>query len=185
MSTSTRAILVVYASKHGATKAIADRVAATLIAAGHRVDLHSARDRVDVTDYDAFVVGSAIYVGCWLKDASDFVARNTDHLKEHPVWLFSSGPLGPDAATAGGRDLRAVSVPQDVIELVQVIHPRDHHVFFGALDPDSLRPSEKAVRRLPAAQGLLPEGDFRDWAEINDWARSIAEQARELDPTKG
>ena len=81
MSTSARAILVFYASKHGATKAIADRVATTLIAAGHRVDLHSARDPVDVTDYDAFVVGSAIYVGCWLKDASDFVARNTDHLK--------------------------------------------------------------------------------------------------------
>ena len=63
--------------------------------------------------------------------------------------------------------------------------PAARKSLFGALDPDSLRPSEKAVRRLPAAQGLLPEGDFRDWAEINDWARSIAEQARELDPTKG
>ena len=184
MNTSGRPILVVYASKHGATKGIADRIAATLIGAGHRVDLRAAHDRIDVSDYDAFVIGSAIPVDCWLRDASDFVARNIDHLTRRPVWLFSSGPLGTDTTDAAGRDLRARSVPQEVTDLAQVIHPRDHHVFFGALDPAGLSPSEKAVRRLPAARGLMPEGDFRNWAEIDAWARGSADEARQPDPTR-
>jgi len=182
MTTSDQRILVVYASKHGATKGIAERIATTLLGLGHRVDLRAAHDLVDVTEYDAFVIGSAIHVECWLRDASEFVARNIDHLTGRPVWLFSSGPLGTGTTDAAGRDLRLVSVPTDVTELVQIIHPRDHHVFFGALDPARLRPSEKAVRRLPAARGLMPEGDFRNWEEIDAWARTVAEQVREPDP---
>jgi len=28
---------------------------------------------------------------------------------------------------------------------------------------------------------MMPEGDFRDWTEIEDWARSIAEELAQLD----
>ena len=28
---------------------------------------------------------------------------------------------------------------------------------------------------------MMPEGDFRDWTEIEDWARSIAEELTEAD----
>lgn len=184
MRTSGRPILVVYASKHGATKGIAERITTTLIGAGHRVDLRAAHDRVDVSDYDAFVIGSAIHVDCWLRDAADFVTRNIDYLTGRPVWLFSSGPLGTGTTDAAGRDLRTSSVPKDVTELVPVIHPLDHRVFFGALDPAGLSSSEKAVRRLPAVRGLMPEGDFRNWAEIDAWARNIADQARQPDLTR-
>ena len=38
------------------------------------------------------------------------------------------------------------------------------------LDPTKLGFSERAIRKLPAARALLPEGDFRDWTEIDAWA---------------
>ena len=28
---------------------------------------------------------------------------------------------------------------------------------------------------------MMPEGDFRDWTEIEDWARSIAEELTQAD----
>ena len=177
-------VLVGYATAHGSTRDIARRIGSRLRTAGFEAEVRPLDAVDDVSGYDAFVVGSAVHGQKWLEPARDFVRHDLAAPGSRPVWLFSSGPLGPDTATAGGRYVRAVSVPQDVTELVQVIHPRDHHVFFGALDPDSLRPSEKAVRRLPATQGLMPEGDFRNWAEISAWARSIAKQAKELDPTK-
>jgi hypothetical protein len=44
----------------------------------------------------------------------------------------------------------------------------------SALDPGKLSVAERSLRRLPAVRAALPEGDIRDWAEIEEWARAIA-----------
>ena len=41
--------------------------------------------------FDAFVVGSALYIGHWMKEAKEFAKRNRAILSNRPVWLFSSG----------------------------------------------------------------------------------------------
>lgn len=42
------------------------------------------------------------------------------------------------------------------------------------------------IRKMPAAGELLPEGDFRSWAEIDAWARQIVgELARETSRSGG
>ena len=48
----------------------------------------------DVTDYDAMVLGSAVYTGHWLEPAKELVRRSGDGFAGRPVWLFSSGPVG-------------------------------------------------------------------------------------------
>jgi len=168
------AVLVVYASKHGATREIAERVAQTISAAGQQAQARPVTAAGDLTGYDAFVVGSAVYMGHWQKEAAEFVRRNRAVLAGHPVWLFSSGPLGTEPAGAQGRDLTAAAEPRELAELTEAIHPRGHRVFFGALDPGRLGLSERAIRKLPAARAIMPEGDFRDWAQIEAWARGIA-----------
>jgi menaquinone-dependent protoporphyrinogen oxidase len=90
------------------------------------------------------------------------------------VWLFSSGPLGTEPVDAQGRDLTVAAEPKEIAEFTGAIHPRGHRVFFGVLDPGRLGLGERALRKLPAARALMPEGDFRDWAQIEAWARVIA-----------
>jgi menaquinone-dependent protoporphyrinogen oxidase len=174
-------ILVVYASKHGATRGIAERIAATLQACGQQADARPASDAGDLADCTGFVVGSAVHVGCWLKDAVGFVERNSDLLARRPVWLFSSGLLGAEAADSNGRVLPATCEPKEIAEFTEAIHPREHRVFAGALDPGSLTPAERALRRNPAARAVMPAGDFRDWTAIEKWATAIAEQATQLE----
>ena len=169
-------ILVLYASKHGATQGIAERIAVTLTASGQRVQVHSVQDAGALDGYDAFVIGSAVYMGHWLKPAASFVANRRELLAAHPVWLFSSGPLGTEPTDSEGRDLREASEPKETAELLAAIHARQHRGFFGALDPDALTLPERALRRLPAARAIMPAGDFRDWAEIEQWAKDIAQQ---------
>ncbi len=168
-------ILVAYATHHGATFEIAERIAAVLGDRGHLVSLEQA-DRVrDVRAFDAFIIGSALYCG-WLKEAKEFVQKNKATLAGRLLWLFSSGPLGISEADAQGRDVRVV--PKDIIELGQAVGARDHRVFFGSYDP-SAKPIgflEKTFKLVPNNAAILQPGDFRDWGEIAAWATAIAEE---------
>lgn len=170
-------VLVAYASRHGATRGIAERIAARIAAAGLQVEVVAARDVRHVERYDAFVVGSAAYMFRWLGDASKLVARNHATLAARPTWLFTSGPVGPDEPDAQGRDPRITCIPRGMPELAASLHARDHHVFFGAWDT-AARPiglMERITRLMPAARNAMPNGDFRDWPEIDAWADDIAD----------
>jgi menaquinone-dependent protoporphyrinogen oxidase len=174
-------VLVAYASRHGATKGIAERIAGSLVAAGFTTEARSVKDVRDLTGYDAFVIGSAAYMFHWLKEATQFAKRHRAVLAERPVWLFSSGPLGTDPLDAEGRDQKVVTVPKEIPELREAVGARDHRVFFGAYHRDA-KPigfAERFMRLMPAAKDSIPEGDFRDWPEIEAWAGEIA---RELQP---
>jgi menaquinone-dependent protoporphyrinogen oxidase len=171
-------VLVVYASRHGATEGIAERIASALGRPGIEVGLQQAHDRAEVAGWDAVVVGSAAYTFHWLKDATQFVRRNRSELASRPVWLFSSGPIGTDTTDAKGRDVRDAAEPREFAEFRDAIHPRGEAVFFGAYDPEA-KPigfMERVTRLMPAARNALPAGDFRDWAAIDAWAGTIADE---------
>lgn len=165
-------ILVAYASRYGATRGIAERIATKLRAAGREAEARPLKAAGDLAGYDAFVIGSAVYFGSWLKEATEFVRRNHAVLANRPVWLFSSGPIGADTTDAEGRDLREAAEPTQTAELREALEPRDHRVFFGKLDRGKLRFVDRLVASLPAFPGS--EGDFRDWNEIEAWAARIA-----------
>lgn len=176
-------VLVAYASRHGATQGIAERIAETLSVAGIQAEARPASSIKTTSGYDAFVIGSAAYMYHWLKDAASFMKANRTVLEDKPVWLFSSGPLGPDIVDKKGRDQKVAAVPKEIPELSKAIHAREHRVFFGALErgrkPIGL--AERFASMLPAARDALPYGDFRDWPEIEAWARSIATDLQRVD----
>jgi menaquinone-dependent protoporphyrinogen oxidase len=169
-------VLVAYASRHGATQGIAERIAETLQAAGVGAEAIPAKAVKSIAGYDAFVVGSAAYMFHWEKDASSFVRRNRAGLAAKPTWLFSSGPLGTEPLDAEGRDQKVVTIPKEIPELREAVGARDHRVFFGAWSKDhkAIGMAERLVGLMPAARDALPIGDFRDWPEIEAWAAEIA-----------
>lgn len=178
-------VLVAYASRHGATQGIAERIARRLQHDGVRAEAVPAGDVRDATAYDAFVVGSAAYMFHWLGDATRFVKRNRATLAARPVWLFSSGPVGTDTVDAKGRDILVVSEPKEFAEFRPMLHPRGEHVFFGAFDLDAppIGIAERLTRHLPAAATkAMPTGDFRDWAAIDAWADRIAAALTPAEP---
>jgi menaquinone-dependent protoporphyrinogen oxidase len=170
-------VAVVCASHYGATRGIAERIAAELRAAGLTVRVYDAAEpphAEDVAGVDAFVIGSAVYMGHWLRDATTFVRRYQPTLLEHPVWLFSSGPLGTPATDAEATDILADTVPAEIADFGSTVRPVGHRVFFGAIDPDSLSLAHRTIRRFPGAAEKIPAGDFRDWPQIEAWGREIA-----------
>jgi len=85
------------------------------------------------------------------------------------VWLFSTGPLGNNASVNDPK-----LEPKEVAEFREAVNPRDHRVFFGAFDRKKLGFKDRMVAKMPTARALFPEGDFRNWNDIEAWASSIA-----------
>jgi menaquinone-dependent protoporphyrinogen oxidase len=169
-------VLVAYATRHGATAGIAERVAVDLCHDGVTAEALPVNAVHDVRDYDAVVIGGAAYLFHWHKDATDFARSYRVALRERPVWLFSSGPLGTDLVDKDGAEVLQTCRPKEFQELSALVRARGAQVFFGAYDPHA-RPAtvgERLFALLPAAKAALPAGDFRDWVAIDDWAHQIA-----------
>ena len=169
-------VLVAYATRHGATAGIAERLAATLTSSGVDAEAKPVDAVVDVEEYDAVVLGSATYELHWLKEATAFARRRHEALASRPVWLFSSGPLGTKKVDEQGHDVADSARPKEFEELSAALNPRGTQVFFGAYDPAAPAQGfvERITRMMPAAHTMLPGGDFRDWAAIDAWATQIA-----------
>jgi len=157
-------VLVTAASKHGATMGIAEVIADELTAQGLQVEVMPVEDVSTLTDYDAVVLGSAIYFGRWLQSAIDFADVFFQDLSMRPVWLFSSGPVEP-AATHAPKEAE-----QDSSPIKGALKPMDYRVFAGALDKSRLGLAERSVVRLIRGK----YGDYRDLDEVRMWARTIA-----------
>ena len=169
-------VLVAYASRHGSTAGIAERIAETITSAGIPADVRDVGSLKTTDGYDAVVVGGAAYLFHWLKGATRFVRRNARDLGSKPVWLFSSGPLGTDLVDDEGRDIFEATRPKEFDELCDLVSPRGERIFFGAYDPDAeaIGMAERFVKHMPASKDAIPAGDFRDWDAIDTWAREIA-----------
>ncbi len=169
-------VLVAYATRHGATQGIGERIAERLRAAGLEAEARHVDAVRTVEEYDAVVVGSAAYMFHWLKEATSFVRRNRAALAKKPVWLFSSGPLGTEPINAEGKDQKEAATPKELRELAASVAARGTQVFFGAYhrDQPAIGLAERFMALLPAAREGLPDGDFRDWPEIDGWAAEIA-----------
>jgi menaquinone-dependent protoporphyrinogen oxidase len=162
-------VLVAAASKHGATQEIAARIRADLVEHGVPAEIKKLTDVEDVGRYDAFVVGSGIYLGTWLKEARRFVDTHAAELTTRPTWLFASGSIVGDPPPAHDTDALRPGLAE---KLVAKTGAREHKLFGGKVDMRKLGLLEKAAVRGAHAT----EGDYRDWREIDEWAAGIARQ---------
>ena len=158
-------VLVTYASRHGSTRGIAERIAETIQRQGLEVSLRPIGQDGSVEQYDAYVIGSAAYMTSWLKEATAFVRAHERLLAGKPVWLFSSGPVGDGKST---RHPETVPHPDGVDQLADEIGARGRAMFGGRVDSAQ----GGFAMAIMAKAGL--EGDWRDLPRVRSWALEIA-----------
>jgi menaquinone-dependent protoporphyrinogen oxidase len=154
-------VLVTYGSRMGGTAGIAEVVGAELRDQGLEVDVLPAHLVRTTEGYDAFVVGGAVYATRWHRDARHFIRRHARRLRDHPTWLFSSGPLDD---SANEHDLPPSALVQ---RLGVLIGARGHVTFGGRLPADATGLPAAAM----AGQGA---GDWWDLDKARTWAVGIA-----------
>ena len=160
-------VLVAYASKYGATKEIAEKIGWVLKDAGFTTEVLPADRVTDLAPYGAVILGSAVYIGGWRKQAAGFLKANEKALAEKMVWLFSSGPTGPGDPVELVKGWR---FPKALQHSADRVKPNDIVLFQGAAFPEKL----SAINRWMMRKVKAPLGDFRDWNAITVWAGKIA-----------
>jgi menaquinone-dependent protoporphyrinogen oxidase len=160
-------ILVAYATKYGATAEIAENIGEVLREKNFQVDVLPPNQVRNLKSYAAVVLGSAVYIGQWRKEAVKFLKNGEEVLSTLPVWLFSSGPAGEGDP---GELVKGWRYPKGLQAVIERIRPRDIVIFHGALNREKMNFFESWIIKNVKS----PIGDFRDWSAIKSWAESIA-----------
>jgi menaquinone-dependent protoporphyrinogen oxidase len=168
MSTGARGprVLVAVGSRHGATREIACALGRAIQQSDPRLTavVLPVEQQPDPGQFDAVVVGSAVYAGRWLLNARTYVTEHAGVLRDRPVWLFSSGPIGSPPYPEDES--------YDVGALRALIGARGHRTFPGRLETRLLSFGERAMVTAMRA----PVGDFRDWDAVAAWGAELAQQ---------
>jgi menaquinone-dependent protoporphyrinogen IX oxidase len=195
VATGGRALLV-YATRHGSTREVADTVAEELRAAFAEVDVREAKAAPGPSGYDAVVIGGPMIMG-WHKDARKYVKRHKDQLAAVPFALFvTAASLTEDGVDAVqgmpiAKDPWLVKKPRnadkltrkeryalprhyigDILKDCAPARPRSAAVFAGSLDLTTMNVFEKLFVLLVI--GATP-GDGRHYDFIREWAAGLGD----------
>ena len=88
--------VILYATKHGAAREIAARIA-DCVGNAQLCDLKQG-DIPDLTGFDCVIIGSSLYAGSIRKEAKAFLAQNAGILRDKKLGLFLSGMAGSDTS---------------------------------------------------------------------------------------
>jgi menaquinone-dependent protoporphyrinogen oxidase len=153
-------VLIAYASAHGSTREVAERIGEVLRDHGMQVSVMAARDVGHLHRLDAVILGGALYTGKLHRDARRFLKRHEEELAQRPLAVFALGPrtLDPVDVAASRTQVR------HALERVPKLAPIAVEVFGGVIDPSTLH--------FPFKH--MAASDARDWEAIATWAGDLA-----------
>jgi menaquinone-dependent protoporphyrinogen oxidase len=166
--TVSRSILLAYATKYGSTQAVAEQIATTLREKGLQVSVQRAREVGSLEGYDAVILGAALYMFRWHRDARRFLKRHRQALADRPVAVFALGPVNDDEGEF--QDARAQLDKQ--LARFPWFAPAAIEVFGGVWDPSTLGFPFSVIPALKK----IAASDARDWDAIRAWAAGLGER---------
>ena len=149
--------LILYATKHGATREAAKRIALKIPGAVLH-DLKQANTS-SLADFDCVIIGSSIYVGAIRKEAKTFLAQNADRLKDKKFGLFLCGLQENEE-----KQFFASNFPPDILTAA-----KETAFLGGIFDPKKAGFMErfviKAVAKLPGYTNMIDNAKIDKFVE--------------------
>jgi menaquinone-dependent protoporphyrinogen oxidase len=167
--------LITYASRTDSTVGVAEAIGRVLAETGLRTDVLPMSAVKNLTFYGSVVAGSAIQGGAWLPEAMQFLRANQASLRSKP---FAAFQVCMTLAMRDAENYRQhVSTWMEPVR--QIVRPVSEASFAGALELAKVPSlSDRLKFRISVMMGVWKEGDHRDWAAIDKWARTLEKALR-------
>ena len=165
-----------YGTRYGSTRDIAECIRHRLMDAGFDTDLLQANREIDVTKYDALVVGSPLYAGQWLADPALLLIVNKERLTTTPVALFSVGMIDikhPGKLREEHDAWIEKAFIQESMSLNIIASTSFNGAYFRRNFPLWMRIVDSILR-------ITSQGDYRQWDEIENWADETAKCLKQI-----
>lgn len=165
-------VLVGYATTHGSTAEVAERIGEVLAQNGHQATVVDVKTVTHVNGYDAFVMGTPIESGTWLPELKNFFKAFNGEFGNRPIYVWITC-----IRVLEEFGMEHVMDYYMVPELVKDLNVRNQTAFAGKLDLATVDWNERwtlAARYDGHAWPTNFDGDFRDWDKITDWATATA-----------
>jgi menaquinone-dependent protoporphyrinogen oxidase len=188
MTAAPAHVLVLYASTHGHTAKIADRIATVLGTAGIAVRARriggEATERLDLGELDGVVVGASVHTGHHQRAIVDWITEHHTSLTMRPSAFFSVSLTAADDTDEARATTR--SLIDDVLDASGWI-PTTTASFAGALQFREYGLPTRVVMRLIArriehqtgtAVDVHEDTDYTDWDAVDAFARSFAAEVQ-------
>jgi len=165
-------ILIIYDTKYGATRTIADKIQEVLCAQGAQVDMSLVKRIQDVSTYDAVIIGSAIINEQWRPDALNFLKAKKDDLAAKPVAVFIVCGLLKDDTAENRQTAQKYYIDAVLKKTPEIVPVGSPGLFAGVMDFSVLAPMDEFLIRALFGS-MLPEGDYRNFDKVTQWTNDI------------
>ncbi len=157
-------VLVTYASRSGSTAEIASVFGEIFRSRGCKVDIKPVKTKPSLNGYDTVILGSAVRMGGWLPEMTEFIKVNRPAISSLPVFLYTVHILstGDDETSRAARSAYLKNIHP-------LVNPVDEVFFTGKIDLEKL----SLLDRMMVKMVKSPIGDYRNWKNICGWAQSI------------
>lgn len=170
--------LIVYGTRYGSTKEIAERIGQRLEEKGIEVKIDEAGNisTENIGSCDLVVIGSAIIAGAWIRSVEKFILLNESTLAGRRTAVFVCCMDAADPSRVA--EARANYIDK-VLSRYPNLNPASTAMFSGVVNFPAygfivrkLMKSEAAKRSITGtdADGVW---DMRDWNAIDAWARNL------------
>ena len=149
--------LIIYASKYGATKTIAEKIA-TYFDGAVLTEIDSV-DNISIDDFDCIILGSRLTAGQVNKKLKKYAANNSGKLLSKKLGIFVSG-----LQNEGGDEYFKQNFSQELLDKAAA-----KAFLAGVFDPDKCGFAErkiiKAVAKLDTYTSLIDDAEIEAFAK--------------------
>ena len=181
--------LIVYGTRYGATASTSEEIAKVLREEGFNVRVVNVKEEKirDINEYELIIVGSGMQMGKWTGEAEDFLKKFQKEFADKKIALFVSSMKTVSEREGKTEDLeksRKIDLDDKVAKYG--LNPIALGFFGGVLDFNKMNIITRKTFGFIKPQ-LEKDGfkqiqpdvyELRDWDEIRNWARELAQKAK-------
>ncbi len=177
-------VLIAYNTKNGSTVEVGLKMQEILQRAGYAADVRYIPYMMDddISGYDAYIVGGAIYWSNFMQETQEFLAKNLEIFKQKPTALFmmcvkmcNSHATKLQGDEAKWRKL-SLEYLEPMFERIQGLEPSviDIGTFAGNFHYKTMNLSELTMMGLHLNRTGLKTGDYVDFDKVSAWTEKLA-----------